>query len=443
MEEFTIYLLKSAICTTLFFGIYWCFLKNETFHRFNRYFLITGFLCAFLLPFLQYNYTITLQIPAAAAQHEEKIAAPLDSNTIPLWLYAVMFGYAGVACLLIIRHISGLMHLGKMIRQNGYTFVEGYKLIATPVFKSSFSVFNYIFIAISPDTSEKEKTLIIAHELAHVKQSHWVDLLLAQLVCALQWFNPFAWLYLHAIKENHEFLADAAVLQKGNSVAVYRAALLNHSLKTPVFMFASSFGNYNHFKRIKMMTKTASKPLKKLAVLIVIPACALFLFAFAKPNYVIVTISKNKTALPKPTDQKATHISKRALHFRSPVQKVKKPVSKQVKRLAKTGATQTTSGPVSTPPLNETATTVTYTGSKLIVMDNTKVRSKENYPLIIYNGKTIPAMPDINNNDINSINVFKGDAAINKYGEQGKNGVIEIISKTKPIQSAAEQADRD
>jgi len=443
MEEFTIYLLKSAICTTLFFGIYWCFLKNETFYRFNRYFLIAGVLSSFLLPFLQYSYTVTLSIPAATVHSGEKVTAPVDSNALSFWLYAVMFGYAGVACLLIIRHINGLMQLKKMIRQNSYTLLEGYKLITTSAFKSSFSVFNYIFIAISSDTSEKEKTLIIAHELAHVKQSHWIDLLLAQLVCALQWFNPFAWLYLHAIKENHEFLADAAVLQNGNSVAVYRAALLNHSLKTPVFMFASSFGNYDQFKRIKMMTKATSKPLKKLAVLIVIPALALFLFAFAKPNYIIVDINKDKPALPNPRNQKPAVLIQPALHDKKPVKKVKKPVSKQVKKVNKMELAQATSAPISTAPLYETPTTVTNKGGKLIIMDNTKVRSKENYPLIIYNGKTLSSMPDINNNEINSINVFKGDAAINKYGEQGKNGVIEIISKTKALQSIAEQPDRD
>jgi bla regulator protein BlaR1 len=37
----------------------------------------------------------------------------------------------------------------------------------------------------------------------------------------------------------------------------------------------------------------------------------------------------------------------------------------------------------------------------------------------------------LNPDDIESVNVLKGDAAIKKYGEKAKNGVIEITTKKK------------
>lgn len=56
--------------------------------------------------------------------------------------------------------------------------------------------------------------------------------------------------------------------------------------------------------------------------------------------------------------------------------------------------------------------------------------SKEK-PLIIMDGKEISMeeMGKINSNDIENINVLKGESATKKYGEKAKNGVIEIKKK--------------
>jgi TonB-dependent SusC/RagA subfamily outer membrane receptor len=150
--------------------------------------------------------------------------------------------------------------------------------------------------------SEVEKRLILEHETAHVEQHHWVDLFLSQLVCALQWFNPFVWLYRNAVKQNHEFLADRSVLQKGNSPAIYHATLINYTFKSPVFALTNSFSYYNKFKRITMMKKTESKHAKKFAILLLVPALALFLWAFAEPDYHYSTHFEISPETPKSQD---------------------------------------------------------------------------------------------------------------------------------------------
>lgn len=50
-------------------------------------------------------------------------------------------------------------------------------------------------------------------------------------------------------------------------------------------------------------------------------------------------------------------------------------------------------------------------------------------PLYIIDGKEVDGFIDMDPDFIASINVLKGDSAIEKYGNKGKNGVIEIISK--------------
>lgn len=61
---------------------------------------------------------------------------------------------------------------------------------------------------------------------------------------------------------------------------------------------------------------------------------------------------------------------------------------------------------------------------------------KINEPLIILDGKTIKGTVDsISPETIESITILKGISAIDKYGEEGKNGVLIITSKTKSNQT--------
>ena len=66
-------------------------------------------------------------------------------------------------------------------------------------------------------------------------------------------------------------------------------------------------------------------------------------------------------------------------------------------------------------------------------MIKTKIVStdSDNKPFIVVDGKEISSeeMDKINPDDIASVNVLKGESATKKYGEKGKNGVIEIIKK--------------
>jgi len=53
------------------------------------------------------------------------------------------------------------------------------------------------------------------------------------------------------------------------------------------------------------------------------------------------------------------------------------------------------------------------------------------FPLFILDGKEVPDIDDVNPENIEKIDVLKGESAIELYGEKGKNGVIVITSKQK------------
>ena len=62
--------------------------------------------------------------------------------------------------------------------------------------------------------------------------------------------------------------------------------------------------------------------------------------------------------------------------------------------------------------------------------DHIGIMSTNPQPIIIIDGVEVKgSLNDISPDDIESMSVFKGDDAINKYGSKGKNGVVEITTK--------------
>ena len=69
--------------------------------------------------------------------------------------------------------------------------------------------------------------------------------------------------------------------------------------------------------------------------------------------------------------------------------------------------------------------------------DNSNIKSiiaknQETKPLIVVDGKissNSEALKEINPNEIESVNILRGEAAIKKYGKEAQRGVIEIITK--------------
>jgi TonB family protein len=134
-----------------------------------------------------------------------------------------------------------------------------------------FTLFKRIFV---PDALKDESDLenVILHERAHIRQLHFIDLMLMEFTLLLTWFNPFSWLISRMIKENHEHLADREVLSTGINPARYRAQLMNHTLGVNVFRLGTQFNHSLTLKRFKMMKKPKKSPSGMLKIALLIPA---------------------------------------------------------------------------------------------------------------------------------------------------------------------------
>jgi TonB family protein len=112
-----------------------------------------------------------------------------------------------------------------------------------------------------------------------------VDILILELISIFQWFNPFFWLLRRVIKENHEYMADRAVLNNGVAVKQYKEILVNQFIGTQ-FSMANNFNSSLIKSRLKMMTKIKSSNKAKLRYLIggVMAIALLLVFACEEHN---------------------------------------------------------------------------------------------------------------------------------------------------------------
>jgi TonB-dependent SusC/RagA subfamily outer membrane receptor len=289
MEQFALYLFRSSVWLTVFAIVYLLFLRNERFFLLNRIYLIAGVLAALIFPLVSIRYTVYLPLlqtettlgnnVSLNSSNSESLVSILPVGMILLYISGALF----VAFLIIKQSRSVL----KSVRSAAVLPGHSVKLIRSNKYESSFSFFSYVFV--NPSVTDVEAKEIMNHEMVHIKQKHWFDLMLAELLCIIQWFNPVIWIYIRLIRQNHEYLADEGALQLTSDPVVYRATLLNQIVGSPVYL-ANSFSYSLNKKRFDMMKNIMSSPYRKLKILLILPVIALVLYSFAKPEYRYATI---------------------------------------------------------------------------------------------------------------------------------------------------------
>jgi len=285
METFALYLLKSVIWLAGFALVFIIFLRNERFFLLNRIYLLTGILTSFLFPLISIHYTVILPV-VGNFQSDSAVVSEIQnagSSIIP-----------DLKLLLLVLYVSGVLFVFTLMIKQGRSVFRAIKkseiisfhpakLIKSTDYTSAFSFFSYVFV--NPSITDVETKEIMNHELVHIRQKHWFDLLLVQLLCMMQWFNPLVWIYVRFIRQNHEYLADEVALQLTSDPAIYRAVLLNQIVGAPVVSLVNSFNYSPNKKRFKMMKNIISSPYRKMKILLILPVFAIVLYAFAKPDY--------------------------------------------------------------------------------------------------------------------------------------------------------------
>ena len=159
---------------------------------------------------------------------------------------------------------------------------DGIKLYHVDMDIMPFSFGKAVYINKHKHTSA-ELSNIIKHESVHAQQQHTIDVVLAEIICILNWYNPFVWLIKYAIKQNLEFIADDAVLNEGADKKSYQYLLLKVTGYAPLNI-ANSFKMSSLKQRIYMMNKTRTSQKHLLKLFLMLPLFAFIMLAFRNTN---------------------------------------------------------------------------------------------------------------------------------------------------------------
>ena len=302
MGTFLVYILKSAACLAVFYLFYKLLMSRDTFHRFNRFALLGLLVLSSLLPLVEASVNspaavqetmLTLEqlLLLADIQPEgESMAAATPSATV-LWLRAALLVYLTGIVFFIVCNLCSLARLGRLIRQGKREALDSYlpdrkeKNVRLVVHDHDIAPFSWMhWIVIARKDLEENGREILIHELAHIRNRHSWDLLLADLCIFVQWFNPAAWLLKQELQNIHEYEADETVLREGVNARNYQMLLIKKAVGTRLYSIANSFNHSSLKKRITMMLKEKSNPWARAKYLYILPLAALAVTAFARPE---------------------------------------------------------------------------------------------------------------------------------------------------------------
>lgn len=388
-QSILLYLFQTILISGLFVGYYWVALRNKKFHYYNRFYLLSASVISLIAPLLNFDW-FSIEEPVLYGSYEVmQLVVPIaqtDSTYHFSWMDFVLMGSVLIAMTLASMLLIQIFKIQNLKRKSQVTPMEGFDFVHTNEENAPFSFFNNLFWKEAISLQDEGGQQIFKHEITHIQQKHTWDRVYCQIVASIFWVNPFNWIIQKELMTIHEFIADEEAI--GNAdVAAFAKMLLqthygNHFLNPTHQFFYSSIK-----RRLIMLTTSTTTKYSYLRRVMVLPVliasvCLVSIKVHAKE------IIENK------------------------VEEIKNNISLLVidtARPANTNNAKLSAPPPPPPPPSIEVNPVYFVNG--VKVSETEMRS------------IIP-------NDIESVKVWKGQQAIDKFAEEGKNGVVEITLKS-------------
>jgi beta-lactamase regulating signal transducer with metallopeptidase domain len=416
MIAFAYYLLKMLVCSGILFLYYHLALRNKIFHQWNRFYLLAAIIISILVPCLQFNIWSDptdstdikiLQAVYSADEYVAQASAGINELSLDQWITIL---YSLVSVFVLVIFILALAKIYSIIRSHSIMSIDDIKFVNTEEKSAPFSFLNYVFWNKQIDLQSSSGEHIFQHELVHVREKHSFDKLFMQLVLIVFWCNPFFWLMRRELKMIHEFIADKKSVGQSDAHA-FATMILHAAYPQHYSHLTSQFFHSSIKRRLAMLTKNTNPKISYLSRVLALPLMALLILAFTVKE-------KKNVAYNKPNSFKTSAIID-TVEATSKESQMVEFLAKRIKLINK-------SNHVNNDRLERTMKDMN---------EGHKKDSSTPNPLIIINGKEVgkKSTTDLNQlispEKIESIDVLKGASAIAKYGEKGKDGAIEIITK--------------
>lgn len=420
MSAFFVYILQSAVCLAILFLFYSILLSRETFYRYNRVALLCLIPLSFVLPLchlpLFTESESAAPVPIVILDNLSAFSYVTDdveatAAPVPVALVtAIVLYWAGVV-FFVARYIVTIVRLLQLMSSGRrVTDDEGRQIIVLPWSIAPFSWFGRIVL--SEEDYAAHSREILLHESAHIRKRHSLDLLVADLCTWLQWFNPAAWLLKRELQTVHEYEADAEVIDQGIDARQYQLLLIKRSVGSKFYCVTNHFNHNKLNKRITMMLKKKSNRKATWKYLYVIPVALCTVTVFARPEVSErldeIASTDLLAMLDKDDSQSATDQSQMVI-------------------TAASNSNQTNTLNVN---IDESGDSSQGNKLKINITENGKPASMDS-ALYIVDGKKVSReeLNKLSAEQIKSVVVLKGKAAIEEYGDEAQRGVLLISTK--------------
>lgn len=334
------YILKVSILLTLFYLFFKLLLSKETFHQVNRFMVLSLLVSAFVLPFVTISLNDTKHIPSSIGKLSEIINAPTapeapsevkqqtqsdnsEQARLPMKADSPDYSYLFVAMMLtvyvagvlysILRLLYAIIAIKRTIATGRKTTYQNYTLVVLPRYKAPSCWRKYILIS-KQDLKESAHE-ILAHEIAHIEKKHSYDILLSEIVIALQWFNPAAYLLKQELQAIHEYEADLEVLKHGFQSKAYQLLLIKKAVGSSSYTLANSFNHSTLKKRIAMMLKSKSNRWAMMKISLFIPLTAFMLIVFSPTGNATDPLTVSANSVPETSEALSPSVPDTSIPF--------------------------------------------------------------------------------------------------------------------------------
>lgn len=283
ITDFIYYDLKVAALIAVFYLFYQLLLAREAMPSLNRAVLLTAIALSLVLPLCV--VTIHVSAPLAPIADRGGFTTPTDLVAPPsatqkptaatpmgAELWGSILGTILAAGILIRLSVvaRSCWQLHRLIA-NGERHIlpSGTQVCVVESPVAPFSWMHTVVLSRAEWLSLSPS--VLAHEEAHVRHRHSYDVLVVEVLTALQWFNPVVWFLRQELRTLHEYEADASVLSRGFDESQYIHLLMQKATGIQACALANGIHTPKTKKRILMMLKTKSNRGAWLKALYIVP----------------------------------------------------------------------------------------------------------------------------------------------------------------------------
>lgn len=287
MEALFVYLSKVSISTVVLYLFYHLMLRRNKQFVFNRIFLLLILPLAHIIPWIQIPVREELSaatvhisgINSISSNSSEIIQQTSPSETINwIFLLALIYSIGIIICLT--RFVLSYYQAFKLCKTAEKQEVEGQTVYLSEKNIRAFTFIDKIIIGRNILRNPDIK-MVIDHEKVHLKEKHFIDLFMIELLSAFQWFNPATHILNKAIRLNLEYQVDAKVVQKSN-MKQYQMALISMVSGRMVLPQFTELNSNNLKNRILMMKSPNNSKFSSIRKLAIFPILLLLLASLSE-----------------------------------------------------------------------------------------------------------------------------------------------------------------